>query len=155
MEKTKKSTKKTANYKKIIIISAISAVALTLVVLLILALTLGWFKSYDNGDAEKEGFSESQTDTVWDASYARLHGRLEKEFSASAEKTLVIEFETVSGEIDLMVYEKDSGNALYIDDMQTYYQCVGNGSYEIPFSEDVVVRLDAREHEGRYSIRVE
>lgn len=153
MKKTKKNLKKTdkkSNFLAIII--PVAALAVSLITLLILAISLGWFGVKDG--VIKEGFSEKQSEVLWEASYTRLDGRLEKEFSADSEKTLVIDFETVSGEMDILIYEKDSGYALDIDGMQTYYQCVGNGSYEIPFSEDIVVRLDAREHSGRYSVSV-
>lgn len=126
-----------------------------LVCLLFSALSLGSCRSNDDDNGvTKVGYSETQKDNLWVASYDRLDGRLEKTFKASAKRTLVIEFETESGEMDLLVYEKDSGNAVDVDGMQMQYKCVGNGSYEIPISEDVVVRLDARDHDGRFSMEL-
>ena len=152
MEKTKKIPSKTVWKCKKKTILIISAVAVALATLLTLALSLGWFAPSDG--ATKEGYSETNKKDLWEASYTLLDGTVEKEFRAEGGKTLKIEFETTSGEMDLMVYDKDTGYA-YIDDMPTNFVCVGNGVYEIPFSVDVVVRLVAREHSGRFSIKAE
>ena len=152
MEKTKKIPSKPVGKCKKKIIIAVSATAVALITLLTLALTLGWFAPADG--ATKEGYSETNKKDLWEASYTLLDGTLEKEFRAEGGKTLTIEFETTSGEMDLMVYDKDTGYA-YIDDMPTNFVCVGNGVYEIPFSVDVVVKLTAREHEGRFYVKAE
>ena len=153
MEKTKKTPSKSVEKCKKSTIIIISAASLAVIgVLITLALMLGWFG--DSDTATKVGYSETNKKDFWEASYTLLDGRLEKEFRAGDGKTLVIQFSTESGEMDLMVYDKATGNA-FVDDMPTYFKCVGNGSYEIPFSEDVVVRLDAREHEGSFFMKAE
>ena len=152
MEKTKKIPSKPVGKCKKKIIIAVSATAVALITLLTLALTLGWFSPSDG--ATKEGYSETNKKDLWEASYTLLDGTLEKEFRAEGGKTLTIEFETTSGEMDLMVYDKDTRYA-YIDEMPTNFVCVGNGVYEIPFSVDVVVKLTAREHEGRFYVKAE
>ena len=152
MKKTKKNPQKAPNKKKIIIISSICATAAVLLTLLILALSLGWFapKTDENG-VTKLDYTETNTDTKWEASYAYLDGRMKKEFKANGQsQTLIIEFETDKGEMDLMVYDKQTGVAL--DNVN--HKNVGNGSFEFTFTKDAIVRLQAREHRGRFSIRI-
>ena len=155
MEKTKKIPSKTVKSckKKTIIIISVSVFA-TLAALLALAFALGWFNNLADFDgATKRGYVQTNKKDFWEASYSYVDGRMEKTFKADGdERTLTLEFETLNGEMDLMIYDKETGYA-FVGDVPTYYQCVGNGEYTITFSEDVVVRLDAREHEGRFLIK--
>ena len=154
MEKTKKIPSKSVKSckKKTIIIISVSAFAI-LATLLALAIALGWFNNPGDLDGvTKRDYVETNKKDFWEASYSYVDGRMEKTFRADGdERTLTLQFETVNGEMDLMVYDKETGYA-FVGDVPTYYQCVGNGEYTITFSEDVVVRLDAREHEGRFHI---
>ena len=159
MKKTKKNIKKAVNNNKLYtLIISITASFVALVTLLTLALSLGWLGNpvVDDDGVARLDYSETSTSDEWEASYAYLDGRMKKEFSiGKVSKSLVLEFETESGEMNVMVYDKATGVAIKYNGSPFYFDNVGNASYRVTVSSDVVVRLDAEEHRGRFSIRVE
>ena len=158
MQKTKKNPKKALDNSKLytIIISVVAAFV-AVMTLITMSISLGWFSPVvdDNGVAKLD-YNELNEADKWEASYVYLDGRMTKQFSAGiGTKTLILEFETESGDMNLMVYDKQTGVAIDYKGSPMYYNSVGNATYEVKFRSDVVVRLDAVEHRGRFSIRVE
>ncbi len=103
--------------------------------------------------ATKVGYVGKETKAEWSASYSYLDGRLEKKFSPSGDRTvLLLEFATEEGELDYAVFDKN-GEASYSDG--EFFENVGNGRWVVEIDEEVTVRLDAREHKGRFSITLE
>ena len=141
---------KTKKSRIIFIAAIIAACALALSVGIILNL-VGVGSSYEN--ATKVGYVGTETKAEWSASYSYLDGRLEKTFSPSGNKTvLLLEFGTDEGELDFAVFD-ENGEASYADG--ECFDIVGNGRWVVPIEGEVTVRLDAREHTGRFSITLE
>lgn len=159
MKKTKKKIEKAVNNNKLYtLIISITASFVALVTLLTLAISLGWLGTpvVDEDGVKKLDYNEVNEADKWEASYAYLDGRMKKEFSVGdSAKRLVLDFETESGEMNVMVYDKATGVAIEYKGTPFYFDNVGNASYEVEITSDVVVRLSAAEHRGRFSIRVE
>lgn len=140
--KTKKS--------KIVFIVSILAVA---AVAIVTALIIKSVFNPSTSSATKVGYVGTETKAEWSASYSYLDGRLEKTFSPSGNKTvLLLEFGTDEGELDFAVFD-ENGEASYADG--ECFDIVGNGRWVVPIEGEVTVRLDAREHTGRFSITLE
>ena len=140
------------NKKNRIIISLV-AIIIVLVGIIIGIVLGGGIYNPSSSSATKVGFVSNETKTEWSASYVKLDGRLEKTFKPDGDKTtLILEFSTDDGELDYYVFDE---NGQADPNEEEYNEVVGNGSWEVEIDGEVTVRLEARNHKGSYSIRLE
>lgn len=141
------------NKKNRLIVSLVALVVVLTGIIIALILGGGNYEPSDDSSATKVGFVTSETKNKWEASYERLDGRLEKTFKPDGDKTtLILEFSTDEGELDYYVFD-ENGEAR--EDEDEYNEIVGNGSWTVEIDGEVTVRLEARNHKGSYSIRLE
>ena len=92
------------------------------------------------------GYSGNEGWRSWSGSYAMLSGSMQKTIHPKdTETTLHIDVITKSGNISIQIFDKDR-NVIF---KQTN---IGTEAFEVSVSGKVIVRIDAEQHKGSFSI---